>query len=124
MLSVEKRSDGVLHVVAEAWLRAGDYDGFVARFAQLAQKPSAILMELRPGFRGWTLPGLVRDLRFDIEHRHRFGRIAVVGHRSWEKWLTGASALLFPYPIRFFYAAHRAEAEAWLEQFRPAQVGT
>ena len=118
MLTAEKRPDGILHVVADGRLTPADYDSFVPRFARLADRRRPILMELKPGFRGWTIAGLLRDLKFDLEFRNRFGRIAVLGRKRWQRWLTAASSLMFPYEIRFFDAEARAEAEAWLAQFR------
>ena len=80
-------------------------------------------MELKPGFRGWTIAGLLRDLKFDLEFRDRFGGIAVLGRKRWERWLTAAASLMFPYEIRFFDAPARADAEAWLAQFRQPPAG-
>lgn len=114
MLMIEKRPDGILHILADGRLTADDYARFVPRFERLAKGPTPILMELKPGFRGWTPVGLLCDLKFDLQHRSRFGRIAVIGRKRWERWLTAASSLLFPYEIRFFDAEEMAEAEAWL----------
>ena len=114
MLTIETRPDGSLHILADGRLTADDYAELVPRFERLAKGPTPILMELKPGFRGWTPSGLLRDLKFDLQHRKSFGPIAVIGRKRWERWLTAASTLLFPNEIRFFDAEARAEAEAWL----------
>lgn len=85
-------------------------------FEQLARSSNPILIELGPGFTGWTLGGLWRDLKFDAEHAKQFGRMAILGDRKWEKWGTEASDPFFPGEMHFFDKSQRGEAEAWLHQ--------
>lgn len=114
MLTIEKRPDGILHIVADGQLTTEEYADFVPRFEGLADRPRPVLIELGPGFTGWTLGALWRDLKFDVEHREQFSRIAVVGDKEWEKWGTDASAPLFPAEMRFFEKGGASDAEAWL----------
>jgi hypothetical protein len=44
-------------------------------------------------------------------------RIAVVGDRTWHKWLTVAAKPIFTGPMRYFGAAREREAVEWLERF-------
>ena len=119
MLTVDLRSDGVLHVVADGLLTTEDYVAFVPRFERLAQVASPILIELGSGFTGWTLGALWRDLKFDVEHQRQFGRMAVVGEKRWEKWGTAASNLIFPGEMRFFQREALADALSWLREPQP-----
>lgn len=117
MLTIDRRLDGVLHILADAQLTADDFDSFVPRFEALAGKgPAAMLIELGPGFSGWSAGGLWQDLRFDAAHMRQFGRIAVLGDKRWEKWGTQASAPLFPGEMRFFEREERRAAEEWLRE--------
>lgn len=116
MLTIEKWPDGILHIVADGQLTTEEYADFVPLFERLSDRPRPLLIELGPGFTGWTLDALWRDLKFDVEHRKQFGRIAVVGNKEWEKWGTEASAPFFPAEMRFFEAAERLQAEQWLQQ--------
>lgn len=116
MLKVDLRTDGVLHVVADGLLTTEDYVTFVPRFERLAQVASPILIELGPGFTGWTLGALWRDLKFDVEHQRQFGRMAVLGDKRWEKWGSEASNLVFPGETRFFEGEALDEALRWLRE--------
>lgn len=115
MLTIDRRADGVLHIIADGQLTAGDFDGFVRRFDALAgEGPTPMLVELGPAFSGWSLGGLWNDLKFDFKHRRQFGRIAVLGDKSWQKRLTEVSIPLFRGEMRFFEVSRRDEAEQWL----------
>ena len=115
MLTIARRPDGVLHILADGQLTAEDFGSFVPRFEALAgEGPAAMLIELGPGFSGWSPGGLWQDLRFDATHWRQFGRIAVLGDKRWEKWGTKASAPLFPGEMRFFEREKRRAAEEWL----------
>lgn len=116
MLTIEKRSDGILHIVADGQLTTEEYVEFVPRFEALADRRRPVLIELGPGFTGWTLGALWRDLKFDVEHRKQFGAIAIVGDKRWEEWGTEMSAPFFPGEMRFFEVAERFKAEQWLKQ--------
>lgn len=114
MLEIEKRPDGVLHVTADGVLRTEDYADFVPRFEQLARLANPILIELGPDFTGWTLGGLWRDLKFDVQHQRQFGRMAVLGDKKWQKWGTAAVNMVFPGETRFFEKKAAADAITWL----------
>lgn len=57
---------------------------------------------------------LKEDLLFDIKHKDRYGRIAVVGERSWQEWVTKMSDLLFDSPVRFYEKAEANDAWEWV----------
>lgn len=114
LLTVERRPDRILGIRADGLLTTKDYAAFVPRFESLSKSSDRVLIELGPGFTGCTLGALWRDLKFDVEHRSRFGRIAVVGDTEWEKWATEASAPLFPGEMRFFETGAASDAETWL----------
>ena len=46
-----------------------------------------ILVELQD-FQGWTLGALWEDTKFGTKHFNDIDRLAVVGDRRWEKYLT------------------------------------
>ena len=109
--------DGLVQVVARDTLEASDYDSFAPFFERIAAQkggPVPMLIELAPDFSGWDGGGLWRDLKFDVTHKDKFGRIAVVGDKRWEEWGTKLSDPLFPSAeMRFFAPEERNEAEIW-----------
>lgn len=62
--------------------------------------------------------GAVREgLSFDLHHASTIERCAVVGERAWERWLTALLGLFFRgAELRFFEAASRDEAVAWVRE--------
>ena len=117
MLTIDRRADGVLHIVADGQLTTEDFDGFIPRFDALAgEGPTPLVVELGPNFSGWSLGGLWSDLKFDFKHRRQFGRIAVLGDKPWQKRMTEVSNPVCPGEMRFFEGSQRDEAEHWLRE--------
>lgn len=117
MLRIEDEDGGVIRIRADSLLTTEDYAEFVPDFERLVggrHRPIPMLIELGPSFGGWTLGGLWRDLKFDVEHRQQFGRIAIVGDEKWQEWGSEASNLFFDAEVRFFERSHRQDAEQWL----------
>src|SRR3546814_9691835 len=102
VLTIKKRTDGILHIRADGQLTTNEFAEFVPQFESLAGPSSPMLIELGPGFTGWSLSALWRDLKFDFNHRDQFGRMAVVGDEEWEKWGIQGSGLMFRGEMRFF----------------------
>lgn len=108
---------GLVRVTAGGKLTEADYDRFEPLFEKIAGRtPGTVPMviELTPGFDGWDLRALWREVRFDMRHHDCYSRIAVVGDKRWEEWGTKLSDPLFPSArIRFFKPQDRDEAEHW-----------
>lgn len=122
MLNIQETDRGYLRIVADGRLSTGDYDAFVPAFERAAAKrpgPVAMLIELGPDFAGWTSAGLWSDAKFDARHAERFGPIAVVGDKRWEKWGTEVSDPFFKAEMRFFERDDLLAAEAWLGENAP-----
>lgn len=116
MLSADWLDSGLLQIRAEGRLTAGDYEQFEGAFAKTLDgksKPLPLLLDLTR-FRGWTLAGLLRDVRFDLRNWDTFSKIAVLGSRRWHKWLAFAAVPVFAAQIRFFWSDKQRLAEAWL----------
>lgn len=124
MLELIER-DCILVIRAGGKLTLADYDRFVPAFEEVAAREPGrfpMLIELAADFVGWDLGGLWRDLKFDVKHKDRFGRVAIVGDRTWEKWGTKLANPLFPSgEMRFFAPDDRRDAEEWLRSGRSMQ---
>lgn len=117
MFTIEETRGSLIVVRAAGRLTASDYGEFVPtfdRWTSEVDRPVEMLLVLGPGF-GWTPSGLWQDLKFNVRHRRTFFRIAVMGHKTWHRWITGASRLLFKAEIRYF-GADKPGADAWLQE--------
>jgi hypothetical protein len=45
-------------------------------------------------FEGWGLHAFWKDVKFDIRHANRFERVAMIGDKKWEEWMTKS---MFPF---------------------------
>lgn len=116
MLSLDCSEAGFIRIRASGVLEAVDYAEFESGLRnelERARVPVPLLLDLR-GFRGWTIPGFLRDLAFDLRHRKAFSKIAVVGERSWHKWITHAAIPVFAAQLRYFRADEAGAAGRWL----------
>tara|TARA_R110002049_G_scaffold72267_2_gene186441 strand:+ start:3875 stop:4255 length:381 start_codon:yes stop_codon:yes gene_type:complete len=109
--------NGLIRIRASGTLKSSDFDRFVPLFERIAAlEPRSVpmLIELAPDFSGWELGGLWRELKFDVKHQDKFGRIAIVGDKNWQEWGTKLSNPLFPSADqRFFGPAEIDTAETW-----------
>src|SRR3546814_13974882 len=79
VLTIKKRTDGILHIRADGQLTTNEFAELVPPFESLAGPSSQTLIELGPGFPGWSLSALWRDLHIDFNHLDQFGPLAGVG---------------------------------------------
>ena len=121
MLTIEKRTDGVLRIYADGQLTTDAYADFVPRFEQLAKDgPNPMRIDLGPAFGGWSVAALWQDVKAGFGEGELFRRIAVVGDRRWEEWgkeLTGNGP---SGEMRFFERGREADVEEWLLSVSPS----
>lgn len=118
MLSIDAVERQFLRISATGKLTAAEYWKFEQEFEEsLARtiQPAPLLLNLR-GFRGWTVGGLLRDIMFDVRNRASFSRIAVIGDKTWHRWLTYVGIPIFRAPLKFFKVSDERLAVRWLQQ--------
>lgn len=117
MILIEHLPDRDIIVLrASGQLRAREYDDAIPEIEhalKLAKGPLRVLIRLED-FRGWTIPGLWQELKFDIRHRNDFDRVAVICESRLEEWGTRLATPFFDATIRYFRPEQEDEAMAWL----------
>src|SRR5258708_30677436 len=92
-----------------------DYKNFVPAIdTAAAQHGKVRLLAQFHDFHGWDLHALWDDIKFSTTHCTKIERIALVGDRSWEKWMAKVCKPFTTAKIRYFAAADTAAAWAWL----------
>ena len=66
-------------------------------------------------FTGWNAKGLWEDLKMDLEHASNYEKIAMVGEKKWQDWITQFMKPFTSAEIRYFDVADKAAARAWIE---------
>lgn len=54
-------------------------------------------------------------MRFDIQHANDFEKIAMVGEKNWQKWMTNLMKPFTNAEINFFEPGERAAALEWIK---------
>jgi hypothetical protein len=67
-------------------------------------------------FKGWDAKALWDDIKFSTTHCTKIDRIALVGERTWEKWMTVVCKPFTMAKIKYFDAKDLPAAWAWLQE--------
>ena len=112
----EKRGGGLLEVHASGKLTMEDYEGFIPAVELLIKQYGKIdiLFEMSD-FHGWETGAMWKDTKFAFRHFSDIGRLAVVGEKKWQEWMTIACRPFTRAAIRYFDLANVGDALAWLE---------
>lgn len=65
-------------------------------------------------FTGWNLTVFWEDVKFDLRHAKDFERIALVGDKAWQEWMTSFMQPFNNAQIEFFEVGHRELAWEWI----------
>ncbi len=65
--------------------------------------------------KGWTVEGFGKDVGFDVRHAGDFTRIAMVGEKRWEEWMTKLMKPFTTAEVRYFSAEDRLAAQTWVQ---------
>jgi hypothetical protein len=120
---IEDHDGKVLTVRATGKLLAEDYDHFLPEIERLIKQHGKIriLFDMH-NFKGWKLNAAWEDLKFDIKHYNDIERLAVVGERDWEKWMTTFCRPFTTAKIKYFDHKDRDQAQAWIHEGLPAHT--
>ena len=92
-----------------------DYQKFVPAIdAVIAKHGKVRLLAQFHEFQGWDLHALWDDAKFSTTHCTTIDRIALVGDKTWEKWMAKVCKPFTMAQIRYFEVAEVEAAKAWL----------
>src|SRR5262245_6070852 len=94
-----------------------DYKTFVPMIdAAIAKEGKVRLLALFHDFHGWDAHALWDDIKFSTTHCTKIERIALVGEKTWEKWMSKVCKPFTMAKIRYFDATELEAAKAWLAE--------
>jgi len=85
-------SDKVLGFKLSGKLHDADYKTFVPLIDEAAKSGKVRLLSQFHDFHGWDLHALWDDIKFSTTHCTTIDRVALVGDKSWEKWMAKVCA--------------------------------
>lgn len=94
-----------------------DYKTFVPVVdAAVAKQGKIRLLAQFHDFHGWDLKALWDDIKFSTTHCTEIERIALVGEKKWEEWMSKVCKPFTMAKIRYFDAAEIDAAWKWLQE--------
>jgi hypothetical protein len=106
-----------LEVKASGKLSADDYkllEPGVASFIE-RQGKIKILFQMHD-FHGWDAGAVWQDIKFATKHCADIKKVAMVGEKSWEKWMAVICKPFTLSSIKYFDAGQADAARAWLAE--------
>lgn len=94
-----------------------DYKKFVPLVdAEIAKDGKIRLLAQFHNFAGWDAKALWDDIKFSTTHCTKIERIALVGEKTWEKWMAMVCKPFTLAKIRYFPASDLEAAKTWLAE--------
>jgi hypothetical protein len=94
-----------------------DYKSFVPLVdAEIAKEGKVRMLVQFHDFHGWDVKALWDDIKFATTHCTKIERIAMLGEKTWEKWMATVCKPFTMAKIRYFNATELDAARAWLTE--------
>ena len=68
------------------------------------------------GFKWEKIDALVADLKFGHKFHEKIQRMAIVGDKTWEKWITTLARPFYAKEAKYFQSADTVKAWSWLKE--------
>jgi universal stress protein A len=97
-------------------LHDADYKTFVPTIDSAIQSQGKVrILAWFHEFQGWDAKALWDDIKFSTTHCSKVDRIALVGEKAWEKWMSVVCKPFTLATIQYFDASQIEDAWKWLE---------
>jgi len=113
------RPEGTLEFRLTGKITGGDYDQVLTPAIEKALQDNErirVLVQIGPGFEGYSLDAAWDDARLGLRHWSGFDRVAVVSDVDWVKTAVRAFGFAMPCPVRTFDLAEHEDARRWLSE--------
>lgn len=93
-----------------------DYSGLIGDVEAILQQENSVrlLLDLEE-FKGEEISAWGADLRFGRDYRKRIDKLAIVGDKKWQEWLTALADPFYAGEAKLFLTDQREAAWEWLE---------
>lgn len=117
-VNLKELNDGkVLEIAASGKLTDEDYQYWVPEFERLAEAHGKIRLIFEMcGFHGWEAKAMWDDLKFGVKHFNHIERLAMVGERKWQHWMSAFCRPFTAAKVRYFDAAESDQTRAWIQE--------
>jgi hypothetical protein len=117
---IEKLAESSGNVVgykAVGTITASDYLMLEPEVKALVEKKGKICMLIDLSEFKWEkMEAWLQDLKFGSEFHHEIKKMALVGDKTWEKWITHVANPFYAQDAKYFHTAEIDKAWAWLRE--------
>lgn len=119
---IENNAEDILELEATGKLAPSDFQGLDSTFQRFLKQQAKlrVLFRMRD-FHGWQPAAFGDEVKFDLKHFHDIERLAMVGDKQWEKFLSVLSHAFTAAEVHYFDDSELAAARVWI-QSNPAVV--
>jgi len=115
--SIESNKEDLVAIRLTGSLDRQDYDQLIPVLeGKINQFGKIDLYWEMEGVTGWQPGGMWQDIKFDVKHINSFRKVAIVGDKKWEEWITQMIKPFTTAQIGYFDALQKAEAMAWVSE--------
>ena len=116
MLQILEQTEGNLIATrATGNLTEADYDKLLPLLNNIVEKHQKIRWYFEmEDFEGWKPKAFWEDLKFDLQHANDFKKVAMVGDKKWEEWMTNLMKTFTSAEIKYFAASQKIDALKWI----------
>ena len=116
-LTLVESNDQIIRITVSGKLSKDDYEQFVPDIERFIEQHGEVrMLVVMEDFHGWTVGGLWEDIKFDLHHFNDVDRLAIVGDRTWEKWMAAFCKPFTTASIRYFDLSELDAAKVWIEE--------
>ena len=115
MHQITRDEGNLVTVRATGKLTQEDYDQLIPAWERvIAEKGSMRMLFVMEDFHGWEPGAAWDDFRFGTSHSAQVERVAMVGEKKWQRWLTKIGSVFLHERVRYFDLPDLAAAERWV----------
>lgn len=115
MVEVLRNEGNFLAFKLSGKLHDEDYKQFMPLIQAAADKGKLHLLVEMENFEGWDLPALWDDMQLDAHYGKQIERLAVIGDKKWEQWMTKICRPFTSARVEYFDAQGAQGAWAWVQ---------
>ncbi|MCB0196344.1 MAG: STAS/SEC14 domain-containing protein [Anaerolineae bacterium] len=112
---LDQSSEDVLGFKASGDISKADYETMIPAVEAALQTYETVHMLLDlTEFKGEKAEAWGADLKFGRDYHKKISKMAIVGDKKWEEWLTKVAGPFYAVEAKFYHSAEIDSAWAWL----------
>jgi hypothetical protein len=115
MVEITRNQGNLVGVKLSGTLTDADYQQFVPVLAEAANKGNLHLLVDMSSFSGWNRGALWDDIKLDETLGDRMERLAFIGDKKWQEWMTKICKPFTSAQIQYFAPTDARNAWTWVQ---------